>query len=197
MCSSPFFTTKPFGVGSGLGLSQVFGTTRQSGGEVQIESAIGRGTAVTVDLPRAGTMPSQQPSDLRQDSLTGASATILLVDDDDQVRAVTAAMLEDLGYNVRHVDCGEAALMVLAQDAAIDILLTDLVMPGMNGSRLATLARARLPDLSVVFISGYADEIEGALEPGDRVIRKPFAAADLYRTAEAALGERQSVSSNA
>ncbi|WP_428490310.1 ATP-binding protein [Rhodopila sp.] len=193
----PFFTTKPFGVGSGLGLSQVFGTTRQSGGEVQIESAIGRGTAVIVDLPRAGTMPLLQSSDSRPESLTGTSATILLVDDDDQVRAVTAAMLQDLGYNVRHVDCGEAALMVMAQDAAIDILLTDLVMPGMTGSRLAALARAQLPDLSVVFISGYADEIESALEPGDRVIRKPFAAADLYRTVEAALGERQRVSSNA
>ena len=193
----PFFTTKPLGAGSGLGLSQVFGTARQSGGEVHIESAIGRGTAVTVDLPRAGTMPLRPPGDVQQQSLTGTSATILLVDDDDQVRAVTAAMLQDLGYNVRHVDCGEAALMVMAQDAGIDILLTDLVMPGMNGSRLAALARSSHTDLSVVFISGYADQIEGALEPGDRVIRKPFTATDLYNTVETALGERQRVPSSA
>ena len=193
----PFFTTKPLGVGSGLGLSQVFGTTRQSGGEVHIESRIGRGTAVTVDLPRAGTLPLQSPTEPQEETLSGTSATILLVDDDDQVRAVTAAMLQDLGYNVRHVDCAEAALMVMAQDADIDILLTDLVMPGINGSRLAALAKARQPNLSIVFISGYADEVEGALEPGDRMIRKPFAAGDLYRTVEAALGERQSVASGA
>jgi CheY-like chemotaxis protein len=175
----------------------VFGTTKQSGGEVHIESEIGRGTAVTVDLPRAGTMSSQTPSDWHEEPLIDTGATILLVDDDDQVRAMTAAMLQDLGYNVRNVDCGEAALMVIAEDTDIDILLTDLVMPGINGSRLAALAKARQPDLSVVFISGYADQIEGALEPGDRVIRKPFAAADLYRTIEATLGQQHGVPSSA
>ncbi|MDR3530600.1 MAG: ATP-binding protein [Rhodopila sp.] len=193
----PFFTTKPPGGGSGLGLSQVFGTARQSGGEVRIESEFGRGTAVTVDLPRATIMPLRASGDRRETPLKGTNATILLVDDDDPVRAVTAAMLRELGYNVRDVDSGEAALAALKQDVGTDILLTDLVMSGMNGSQLATAAKAQRPDVSIVFISGYADEIEDTLILGDRLIRKPFRAADLHRAIEAVLVERQEVLSKA
>jgi len=186
----PFFTTKPPGAGSGLGLSQVFGTARQSGGGVRIESQVGRGTAVIVDLPRALAEPTRIPTRRRDSRTKSTGATVLLVDDDDQVRAVTTAMLQDIGYNVHDVDSGEAALGVLTNDVGIDILLTDLVMPGMNGSQLATVAKGRKADLSIVFISGYADQIGGTLGLGDRLIRKPFSANDLHRTIEAAIAER-------
>lgn len=189
----PFFTTKPPGSGSGLGLSQVIGTVRQSGGDVHIETKIDRGTAVTVELPRATTVPMRSPADRRDSELRGSDAAILLVDDDGPVRAVTAAMLRDLGYKVRDVGSGEAALAVLAQDAGTDILLTDLVMPGMNGSQLAAAARASQRDLSIVFISGYGDQIGDALTHSDRLIRKPFNAGDLHGAIEAELLERRGV----
>ncbi len=193
----PFFTTKPPGVGSGLGLSQVFGTARQSGGGVRIETELGQGTAVTVDLPRAATPVRQPRADPARSALPGSGAAILLVDDDDAVRAVTAAMLQDLGYKVRDVDSGKAALHALTQDIETDILLTDLVMPGMNGSQLATLAKARRADLSVVFISGHADQIGAALAAEDRLIQKPFSAGELHRTIEAVVAERPGVLSKA
>jgi signal transduction histidine kinase/CheY-like chemotaxis protein len=193
----PFFTTKPPGFGSGLGLSQVFGTAKQSGGEVHIVSEVGRGTAVTVDLPRAMVVPMRSAGGRREAKLEGSDATILLVDDDGPVRAVTAAMLQDLGYHVRDVASGDEALAALAQDGGVDVLLTDLVMPGMNGSQLAAAVRAAHPDVSIVFISGYADQVGGALSPDDRLVRKPFGAADLHRAIEAALAERRRVLSKA
>ncbi len=189
----PFFTTKGPGAGSGLGLSQVFGTARQSGGEVRIETAVRRGTAVTVDLPRATVIPMRAKTAQPEIRLQGTQANILLVDDDDLVRAVSAAMLRDLGYHVRDVSDGEAALAILAAGADMDILLTDLVMPDMNGSQLAALAQVRREDLSVVFISGYAEQAEFVLPPGHRLIHKPFTVGDLHAAIEAALLERRRV----
>jgi CheY-like chemotaxis protein len=193
----PFFTTKPTGNGSGLGLSQVFGTAKQSGGEVHIKSEVGSGTAVTVDLPRAIVVPLPIAEERRRTTPQGSGATVLLVDDDDPVRAVTAAMLQDLGYDVRDVACGEAALEALAEHDDIDILVTDLAMSGMNGIQLAAAVRAARSDLAVVFISGYADQIEGRLGPDDRLLAKPFAATDLLRAVEAELAERSGVLSKA
>ena len=189
----PFFTTKPPGSGSGLGLSQVFGTARQSGGDVRIETIVNRGTAVSVDLPRANMVPPPAPAERRDIQLSGTGARILLVDDDDPVRAVTAAMLRDLGYTVRDVASGEAALTALAEDGDMDILLTDLVMPGMNGSQLAAAARDRRKDLSIVFISGYAEQVGDVLTGQYRLIRKPFGAEDLCATIEAVLAQRPRV----
>ncbi len=189
----PFFTTKLLGAGSGLGLSQVFGTARQLGGEVRIESQVGRGTAVAVDLPRATVEATRLPAKPMAVEPTGKSVKILLVDDNDQVRAVTSAALQDLGYTVRDVSDGEAALRVLSNDPSIDILMTDLVMPGMNGCQLAVAAKARSAHLSVVYLSGYADQVGDALALGDLLIRKPFRTNDLYRTIKAVLAERQSV----
>jgi signal transduction histidine kinase len=193
----PFFTTKPPGSGSGLGLSQVFGTAKQSGGEVHITSELGRGTAVTVDMPRAAVVPPRAARERDGTKLQGSEATILLVDDDDPVRSVTAAMLQDLGYNVRDVATGEAALTALGRDNSFDALLTDLVMSGMNGFQLATAARVAQPGLSVVFMSGYGDQIGGTLNPGDRLVQKPFTAEQLHLAIEAELAARRGVLSKA
>ncbi|HBK09342.1 MAG TPA: hypothetical protein DDZ81_26360 [Acetobacteraceae bacterium] len=187
----PFFTTKPPGSGSGLGLSQVFGTAKQSGGEVHIRSEVGKGTAVTVDFPRAAVAPVRLNGDRRDVIPRGSEATILLVDDDDPVRSVTASMLLDLGYKVLDAEGGETALTILSDNRCVDILMTDLVMPGMNGIQLATAARAAHPGLSVIFITGYADQVGTTVASGDRLVRKPFGAADLHRIIEAALVERR------
>jgi signal transduction histidine kinase/ActR/RegA family two-component response regulator len=194
----PFFTTKPPGIGSGLGLSQVFGTAKQSGGEVHITTEVGLGTAVTVDLPRALVAPLRNAGEqLPRARLEGSHATILLVDDDDPVRAVTAAMLQDLGYQVRDVAGPSEALAILDNDHGIDLLLTDLVMSGMNGTQLAAAARSRHADLPIVFISGYVDQVGGALGPDDRLIRKPFGASDLHQAIEVELAARRRVLSKA
>jgi signal transduction histidine kinase len=189
----PFFTTKAPGSGSGLGLSQVFGTARQSGGEVRIESAVGCGTAVHVDLPRATLTASRVPEVRRATQVRGTSATVLLVDDDEPVRAVTTAMLRELGYNVREAASGEEALRALSQDIGTDVLLTDLVMPGMNGSQLAIAARSLHADLPVIFVSGYAEQLGDALMLDHRLVRKPFGSPELYQAIEAVLGERRMV----
>jgi signal transduction histidine kinase/ActR/RegA family two-component response regulator len=193
----PFFTTKPRWSRSGLGLSQVFGTAKQSGGEVRIESEVGRGSAVTVDLPRAKVQPFQYTPVQKTETVKGSGATILLVDDDEQVRCMTGDMLDELGYRVQSVESGETALRILSDDSGIQLLLTDLVMPGMNGSQLAASVRGRRPDLAVVFISAYAEQAGDTLDPGDRLVRKPFSARDLYQAIEAALVERQCALSRA
>jgi CheY-like chemotaxis protein len=187
----PFFTTKPPGAGSGLGLSQVFGTARQSGGEVKIESEVGRGTTVTVDLPRAMLSPTDAIAAQDAVRLRGSTGTVLLVDDDEAVRAVAATMLRDIGYTVREADSGAGALAQLEDNDSIDVLMTDLVMPEMNGSQLATTARERLPRLRVIFVSGYADPLDEAWTLQHPLVRKPFSAADLHRVVEAALVQRR------
>jgi CheY-like chemotaxis protein len=186
----PFFTTKGPGAGSGLGLSQVFGTARQSGGDVQIDSAPGKGTAISVFLPRAmapaerADARSTEPSEQRRIS----RAVVLVVDDDEAVRATTADILTSLGYDVLQAASGDAALAVLINGSVIDVLLTDVVMTGMSGPELARRARALQPLMPIVFISGYAD-LAGS--EGDQrlhqLVRKPFRPADLRAQIEAAL----------
>jgi signal transduction histidine kinase len=187
----PFFSTKGPGAGSGLGLSQVFGTARQSGGDVKIESAPGKGTTVSVFLPRAkieNRRPAARPAEASQQGTS--QALVLAVDDDDAVRTTTADILKGLGYSVVQAASGEAALELLDQHGMIDVLLTDVVMPGMSGAELARRARTSHPRLPIVFISGYADP-EGIA--GDtllhRLVRKPFRPSDLRRQVEAAIAE--------
>ncbi|HYZ42022.1 MAG TPA: ATP-binding protein, partial [Stellaceae bacterium] len=187
----PFFTTKPPGSGSGLGLSQVFGTARQSGGDVQIESASGKGTTVSVFLPRAAAGVERPPSRPAEPSGPETShAVVLAVDDDEAVRTTTADILQGLGYSELQAASGEAALDLLHQDGMIDVLLTDVVMTGMSGPELARRARRWQPRLPIVFISGYADPAGIAddvlLYP---LVRKPFRPADLRRQIEAVLAE--------
>ena len=187
----PFFTTKGPGAGSGLGLSQVFGTARQSGGDVRIDSMPGRGTAVTVYLPRAaaGVVPAIAPI-VESDEQRASEAIILVVDDDEAVRGTTAGVLQDLGYSVVQAGDGETALELLGQSGMIDVLLTDVVMNGMSGPELAREAQTSQPLLPIVFISGYADPVGVAGDRrGYRLIKKPFSPADLRRHIEAALAE--------
>jgi signal transduction histidine kinase/CheY-like chemotaxis protein len=187
----PFFTTKGPGFGSGLGLSQVFGLARQSGGGVQIDSAPGKGTAVRVYLPRASAEAvAAEAAPSAADAGAGGSARVLLVDDDEAVRSTTGMILETMGYEVIACDSGPDALARLDEQVPVDILLTDVAMPGMNGPDLARRVRALRPFLPIVFFSGYADPDSVA---GDairqRIVRKPFRASELAAHIEAALAE--------
>ncbi len=172
----PFFTTKPVGSGSGLGLSQVFGTARQSGGDVSIESQPGQGTTVTLHLPRAPDIASDAPAPrLAPAGAEPDKRVLLLVDDDPAVRETAAELLRSLGYTVIEAGGGWDALDCLRDAPQIALLLTDVVMPDMNGPTLAEAARAMRPGLPVVFMSGYS-ELAGiadgaALGP---LVRKPF-----------------------
>jgi CheY-like chemotaxis protein len=187
----PFFTTKGPGAGSGLGLSQVFGTARQSGGDVQIDSSPGKGTSVSVFLPRAPARverPSVRPAEMTEQR--ASHAVVLAVDDDEAVRHITADILKGLGYSVLQAESGEAALDLLNQDGMIDVLLTDVVMPGMSGPELARRARSSQPRLPIVYISGYADPAGIADDgPAHPLVRKPFRPSDLRRQIEASLAE--------
>jgi PAS domain S-box-containing protein len=157
----PFFTTKEVGVGSGLGLSMVYGFVRQSGGSVRLESEVGRGTTVRIFLPVAvadtGSGASEVPRGEASKSHRGKE-TLLVVEDDARVRRVSVRRLRELGYTVIEVESGPAALEVLDLEAPVDLLFTDVVMPGgMTGLELARVARERRPGLPILFTSGYAD----------------------------------------
>ena len=187
----PFFTTKGVGKGTGLGLSQVYGIARQSGGAVRIDSAPGRGTVVRLLLPRTDA-PVRAGDGRRADGEgEGArgSATILLVDDDADMRAVLADQLEALGYRVVQAADGPAGLALL-DEAAPDLLMLDFAMPGMTGAEAARAARARRPELPIVFATGYADTaaIEAAAGPDAPVLRKPFRLEELQAVVAGALG---------
>ena len=176
----PFYTTKEPGAGSGLGLSQVYGTARQSGGGVRIDSAPGVGTSVTVYLPRALSAAEVPPVLSELTPSTSNPGAVLVVDDDPAVRTTAVAVLRDLGYDVREATGGAEALDLLRRDGAIEVLLTDVIMPGMNGAELARLAPGVRPRLTILFMSGYADpdEVTGALRH-HRLVRKPFMPRDL------------------
>ncbi|MEI7743375.1 MAG: PAS domain S-box protein, partial [Chloroflexota bacterium] len=174
----PFFTTKAFGRGSGLGLSSVDGFVAQSGGFIGVESAIGTGSTVSIHLPRAAdTSPAALPpaAETAPPPVVGRE-TILLVDDEPGVLAVTARLLRELGYTVLEASDPAAALAIAESGVAPDLLLTDIVMPGMNGRELAARLTDRHPDLPVLFMSGYDPETvfgDGLLEPGLPLLSKP------------------------
>jgi PAS domain S-box-containing protein len=178
--TEPFFSTKPFGKGTGLGLAQVYGIARQSNGTLRIESREGEGTIVRLLLPHvAGEAadPAAPGGAAAADGETAAApgARILVVDDDDDVRAFIADILADLGHRIETFADAEGALAALA-GAAPDLLLLDFAMPGMNGAQLAREARRLHPGLPIVFVTGFAesDQLENALGDDFAVLRKPF-----------------------
>jgi signal transduction histidine kinase/CheY-like chemotaxis protein len=185
----PFFTTKKVGQGTGLGLSQVFGYVRQSGGHVKIYSEPGQGTAIKLYLPRhlggAGTAAAERfPA---EDMPMGMPERIILVvEDEDQVRSMTVNALRELGYTVVEAADGEAALAKLAALPRVDLLFTDIVMPGMNGRELADQVRAARPATRILFTTGYTRNAvvhNGMLDAGVAFLAKPFTIDQLARKA--------------
>jgi signal transduction histidine kinase len=181
----PFFTTKGVGKGTGLGLSQVYGVARQAGGTAQIASAPGGGTVVTLLLRRSAALAEAPASRSELPAILAPEAgrVVLVVDDEDAVRALACEILELLGYRALAAASGEAALAML-ETARPDLMLFDYAMPGMNGAELARLARLRLPETPIVFASGYADtaQVEAALGGEAIILRKPFNMETLAQT---------------
>ena len=187
----PFFTTKDVGKGSGLGLAQVYGFARQSGGGVTIDTATGEGTTVHIYLPRAAkaALPDRvRDPDEALPRQRGLRA--LVVDDDDRVRAVTADTLRDMGYEVLEADGGAVALDMIEGGAAVDVLVADFAMPGMNGADLARRATAVRPDLPVLIVTGFADLAAIAHLGEERIVQKPYRASEIERKLSALLSAR-------
>ncbi len=190
----PFFTTKPAGHGTGLGLSQVFGFVKQSGGHVKVYSEAGRGTTVRLYLPRyVGPLAAAATAEVEPFAKDkGSGISVLLVEDDEDVRRFTADALAELGHRVKPVDNAERALACLADGEDFDLLLTDVVMPGMDGRRLADEALRRKPGLKVLFMTGYTPNAiihNGVLDPGTQLLSKPFAISQLAEKLRTVLGD--------
>ncbi|WP_338761117.1 response regulator [Massilia sp. METH4] len=192
----PFFTTKPEGEGTGLGLSMAYGFMKQSGGHLKIYSEPGKGTAVKLFLPRTLQAPLVQPVH-HDDAVRGGSETILVVEDDADVRAVVTAQLGELGYTVLQAPHPEAALAVLQSGARIDLLFTDVIMPSnLRSPELARLASALLPGIGVLFTSGYTQNAivhAGRLDPGVELLSKPYSRQQLALRVRHVLDRRPDV----
>jgi CheY-like chemotaxis protein len=179
----PFFTTKETGQGTGLGLSQVYGFVKQSGGHIKIYSEVVQGTTINMYLPRHRSGP-QPPPDLRTEALEqGNGERILVVEDDEGVRGYVSEILQDLNYRVLTApDAAIALHMLERQEEPIDLLLTDVVLPGMNGRQLADAVTARHSGMRVLFMTGYSRNAivhQGRLDAGVSLIQKPLSAASL------------------
>jgi two-component system, NtrC family, sensor kinase len=183
----PFFTTKELGKGTGLGLSQVYGFARQSGGAVTVASTPGRGATVLLYLPISGEQPSAEVRDKESQLAAHSGGTVLLVEDNDAVAEVCRSYLDQLGFAVEHAATAKQALVVLAGDKPIELMFSDILMPGeMNGVELAREARRLRPNLPVVLTTGYSSSADAALREGFFVLRKPYDLAGLGRMLSAA-----------
>jgi CheY-like chemotaxis protein len=191
----PFFTTKPIGQGTGLGLSMVYGFVRQSGGQVRIYSEVGCGTTMCLYLPRhygssseaiAGAAPAASARE-------PTGKTVLIVDDEPSVRMLVAEVLEELGYSSIEASDGPTGLRILESEAAVDLLITDVGLPGgINGRQLADAARVTRPELKILFITGYAENAiigSGHLTQGMRVLTKPFVVETLAKRIHEMIGD--------
>ncbi|MEY4548866.1 MAG: hypothetical protein RL685_5061 [Pseudomonadota bacterium] len=191
----PFFSTKDQGRGSGLGLSAVHGIVRQSGGQIAVESRPGAGTRMKIRLPRSQFAVQAAPESVTSEPPpSGASERVLVVDDEEQVRRLTARLLRRKGYEVLEADHPQAALRQLAEGTLpIDLLLTDVVMPEMSGVQLAAAARSQLPGLAVLFMSGYEPGLLNDIDARE-VLQKPFTPAQLAHAVATALAARRAES---
>jgi CheY-like chemotaxis protein len=187
----PFFTTKPLGQGTGLGLSMIYGFARQSGGHIRIDSTPGEGTVVELYLQRATRAEELEVVRLPTDAPRGEGETVLVVEDDATVRLLITEVLQELGYRYLEAPDGQAALKIVSSNAVIDLLISDVGLPGMNGRQLAEIARAHRPDLKVLFVTGYAENAtmrSEFLEPGMQMMTKPFAMEALASTVRDLIG---------
>jgi two-component system NtrC family sensor kinase len=179
----PFFTTKPAGAGTGLGLSQVHGFVKQSGGHIRIYSELGEGTAVKIYLPRGFARRAEAQSETKvPESQKGRLETVLVVEDDPDVRSYVTETLRSLNYGVLEAPDGETALVLLHRPGPIDLLLTDVVMPGINGRVLGDAAKLHRPELKILYMTGYSRNAivhQGRLDPGVSLIQKPFSESTL------------------
>ncbi len=190
----PFFTTKPVGKGTGLGLSQIFGFVRQSGGEIAIASTPGVGTTVSLYLPRhhvygAGLPdPDETPTEIDSVRLV-SNQVALVVEDDPRVLIATSSALEELGFEALRAPGAEEAKALLVSGTHVDIVVTDVIMPGMTGPELIAEIAPLYPELAVLFVTGYADVDDAAAFRGHAVLRKPYTIGALQAAVEAALSE--------
>ena len=195
----PFFTTKEVGKGSGLGLAQVFGFVKQSGGGIRIDTVLGEGTSIKVYLPRVigegeAFAEKARPVDCSLTHPPGSRPALLVVDDDAEVREVTVTRLTEVGYEVREAASGLQGLASLEADPCVDLVVLDFAMPGMNGAEAAIEIRKRWPGMPVLFVTGFADTtaltLAGA-SGSDAVVLKPFRDGELERKVAGALAARR------
>jgi len=178
----PFFTTKPMGKGTGLGLATVWGIVKQSGGSIRVESEVGRGSTFRIYLPATeGSGSQRHPA--AQNNMVGGSETILIAEDEPDLRELTHLFLEGYGYNVLEASCAEQAIEIAdAFHGPIDLLLTDVIMPGLSGRQLAENLLSKRPQTKIVYMTGYTDDMvvqHKVLEPGVMLLQKPFGKGDL------------------
>jgi CheY-like chemotaxis protein len=196
----PFFTTKPEGKGTGLGLSMVYGFVKQSGGHVKIYSELDHGTTVKIYLPRS-TQSEDRLVALEEGGLHRGDETILVAEDDDEVREIVVGMLADLGYRVLKARDAESALSIIESGMAIDLLFTDVVMPGpLRSTELARKAVERQPGMAVLFTSGYTENAivhGGRLDEGVELLSKPYTREALARRVRHVLAQRSPVEPSA
>jgi CheY-like chemotaxis protein len=194
----PFFTTKPEGLGTGLGLSMVYGFVKQSGGHIKLYTEIGLGTTIRIYLPRARSDEDIE-TEIDTGPVLGGTECILVVEDDDDVRATVVEMLTELDYRVLKAKDAQSALAIIESGMLIDLLFTDVVMPGvLRSPELARKAQERLPNIAVLFTSGYTDNAivhGGRLDPGVELLSKPYSREALARKIRHVLRNHQQRSS--
>lgn len=188
----PFFTTKPTGKGTGLGLSMIYGFVRQSGGSIHIQSRMDVGTTMTLYLPRSTLhIITDETQSARPDALAGRGETVLVIDDEQTVRMLISEVLEDLGYTTLNAADGAGGLQMLQSNRRIDLLVTDVGLPGgLNGRQVADAGRSLRPGLKVLFITGYAHNAllwGEELDPGMHLLTKPFSMEDLASRIKSAI----------
>jgi two-component system NtrC family sensor kinase len=185
----PFFTTKEVGKGTGLGLSQVHGFAKQSGGTVTVSSNPERGTTITLYLPCSTERPQPMAVVDTGEIFVPGGGIVLVVEDNADVATVCTEHLEELGFRVKHSPSARAALDFLKDNDSIDLVLSDILMPGgMNGLELAHLLREQRPNLPVVLITGYSGNAEDAARHGFKVLRKPFDVGALAKAVQEVVG---------